>query len=111
MLTIKRTRLVAAIAHCLGAAVVATAAHAQAPTERITVTGSNIKRADTETPSPIVTITREQIRQSGTRDIAELLRNIPASSAGAQMDNSANSFSNGAQTGRASCRERVYLCV
>jgi iron complex outermembrane recepter protein len=98
MRTMKRTRLVAAVVLCLGAGAVATTAHAQATTERITVTGTNIKRADTETPSPVVTITREQIRSSGTRDIAELLRNIPASSAGAQMDNSANSFSNGAQT-------------
>ena len=102
MKTIKRTRLVAAVAHCLGMAVVTTAAHGQAtataPVERIQVTGSNIKRVDSETPSPIVTITREQIRQSGTRDIAELLRNVTAASAGSQMDNTSNSFSNGAQT-------------
>ena len=78
------TRLGAAVAHCLGAAVITTAAHAQTPTERIEVTGSNIKRVDSETPSPVVTITREQIQRSGTRDIAELLRNIPAVSAGSQ---------------------------
>ncbi|MEO5692276.1 MAG: TonB-dependent receptor [Usitatibacter sp.] len=101
----KRTRLVAAVAHCLGVAVISTGAQAQtapstatAPLERIQVTGSNIKRVDSETPSPIVTITREQIRQSGSRDIAELLRNVPASSAGGQLDNISNSFSNGAQT-------------
>ena len=97
--TNKRTRrLAATVAHCLGAAVIATGAHAQATTERIEVTGSNIKRVDAETPSPVVTITREQIQHSGQRDIAELLRNIPAVSAGSQLDNAANSFSSGAQT-------------
>ena len=59
METRNRTRrLVAAVAHCLGAAMVATGAYGQATTERIEVTGSNIKRVDSETPSPVVTITR-----------------------------------------------------
>jgi iron complex outermembrane recepter protein len=75
------------------------AAGAQAQqTGRIEVTGSNIKRIDSETPSPVVVITREQIRESGQRDIAELLRNISAASAGSQLDMTSNSFSNGAQT-------------
>ena len=94
----KTRRLAAAVAHCLGAAVIATSAHGQATTERIEVTGTNIKRVDSETPSPVVTITREQIQHSGQRDIAELLRNIPAVSAGSQLDNASNSFSSGAQT-------------
>src|SRR6185436_16230305 len=42
--------------------------------------------------------TREQIKQSGMRDVAELLRNVPSASAGSQLDNTSNSFSNGAQT-------------
>ena len=98
MQNIKRTRLVAAVALCLGAGALATAAHAQAPTERITVTGSNIKRIDAETPSPVITITREQIRDSGQRDIAELLRGVSAANAGSIIDNSSGSFSSGAQT-------------
>lgn len=75
----------------------ATTAHAQR-IEKIEVTGSNIKRIDTETPSPVTIITREQIRESGQRDIAELMRNTAAVSAGSQIDQSSNSFSNGAQT-------------
>jgi len=99
MRTMKRARrLAAAVAHCFGAAMIATVAHGQATGERIEVTGSNIKRVDSETPSPVVTITRDQIQQGGQRDIAELLRNIPAVSAGSQLDNAANSFSAGAQT-------------
>ena len=102
MKTMKRKRLTRALAHGLGiAAFAATAVHAQQvaqTTEKIQVTGSNIKRVDSETPSPVVTITREQIQQSGQRDIAELLRNVPAVSAGSQLDMSSNSFSGGAQT-------------
>ena len=98
MQNLKRTRLVAAVAHCLGAAVIAGSAHAQAPAERITVTGTNIKRIDSETPSPVITITRDQIRDSGQRDIAELLRTVTAANAGSLIDNSSGSFSAGAQT-------------
>ena len=85
------------VATAVAAALAAGAAHAQ-QTGRIEVTGSNIKQIDTETPSPVAIITREQIQNSGTRDIAELLRNLSIASAGSQMDQSANSFSNGAQT-------------
>ncbi|APV50215.1 hypothetical protein BWI17_11270 [Betaproteobacteria bacterium GR16-43] len=98
MKTMNRKRLMRALAYGLGAAAfTATAVHAQ-QVEKINVTGTNIKRTDTETPSPVVTITREQIQQSGQRDIAELLRNVPAVSAGSQLDMSSNSFSGGAQT-------------
>jgi iron complex outermembrane receptor protein len=101
MKTMKRTRLVAAVALCFGASALSSqVAHAQQTqqVEKIQVTGSNIKRIDTETTSPVVTITREQIKQSGMRDVAELLRNVPSASAGSQLDNTSNSFSNGAQT-------------
>ncbi len=79
----------------------AAAAHAQqvpAVAEKIEVTGSNIKRIDVETPSPVAIITREQIRESGKRDVAELLRTYSAASAGNQLDNSSGSFAAGAQT-------------
>src|SRR5258706_14921271 len=79
----------------------AAAAHAQqvpAVAEKIEVTGSNIKRIDVETPSPVAIITREQIRESGKRDVAELLRTYSAASAGSQLDNGSGSFSAGAPT-------------
>src|SRR5258706_7446828 len=80
----------------------AAAAHAQqvpAVAEKIEVTGSNIKRIDVETPSPVAIITREQIRESGKRDVAELLRTYSAASAGSQLDNGSGSFSAGACDG------------
>src|SRR5258708_38888890 len=99
MKTANRRRLALAMAHALGAVgMMATAVHAQQVMEKIQVTGSNIKRIDTETPSPGTIITREQIQQGGQRDIAELLRNVSAASAGSIQDNSSGSFSGGAQT-------------
>lgn len=95
---VHQKRLCVAIAHALGALVVSTAVHAQQTMEKIEVTGSNIKRVDTETPSPVQIITRDEIQKSGQRDIAELLRNVSAVSAGSQLDNSSGSFSGGAQT-------------
>src|SRR2546423_15057688 len=92
----QRTPIVTAIAALFAVGVV----HAQAPatTEKIEVTGSNIKRIDAETPSPVAIITREDIRQSGKRDVAELLRTYSAPSAGSQLANFSGNFSAGAQT-------------
>src|SRR5258708_2908023 len=99
MKTANRRRLALAMAHALGVVgMTATAVQAQQVMEKIQVTGSNIKRIDTETPSPVTIITREQIQQSGQRDIAELLRNGSAASAGSIQDNFSGSFSGGAQT-------------
>jgi iron complex outermembrane recepter protein len=50
--------------------------------ERVEVTGTNIKRTDTETASPVQVVSREDIQRSGAPTIGELLRNIPANNAG-----------------------------
>lgn len=93
-----------AIALCIGTAPVAFAqtadktdkeAKKDAP-QRVVITGSNIKRIDTETVSPVTTITKEQIARSGVTSVVDLLRNV--SSAGGNMGefNGTNSFRNGA---------------
>jgi iron complex outermembrane recepter protein len=65
--------------------------------EKVEVTGSNIKRIDTETASPIQVVTREQIERSGATTITELLRSVPSSNAGSLSDiGSSASFSPGA---------------
>lgn len=77
----------------------ASLAHAQTvTTEKTIVTGSNIKRVDTEGPAPVQVITAEEIRNSGSRDLAELLRGISAVNNGSQLDDDGGSFSSGAQT-------------
>ena len=50
--------------------------------DAITVTGSNIKRADLEGPSPVVMIDRQEIERSGVATTAELLREVIYNNAG-----------------------------
>ena len=45
--------------------------------ERVEITGSSIKRSDTEPPAPVEIVTREQIRRTGATTVNELLRSIP----------------------------------
>ena len=71
-----------------GLAVVGTTAYAQTPPaptqqqlERITITGSNIRRTDQETVAPVEIITREQIERSGqppSLKCSEAFRPTPA---------------------------------
>ncbi len=79
-------------------AVAAAPSFAQTPErlERIEVTGSNIKRVDTESVAPVDIITREEIQRSGRPNIAEVLRNIPANSGGSFGESFTNSFAPGA---------------
>lgn len=60
-------------------------AHAQAASgaERVQITGTNIRRTDTETPSPIVTLTAQDIERSGYATVADALRNLTANNMGA----------------------------
>jgi iron complex outermembrane recepter protein len=67
------------------AALYGTAAMAQDATQelqRVTVTGSNIKRSDAETASPVQTITRDDIQKSGKTSIAEVILSLNANNQG-----------------------------
>ncbi len=66
----------------LGAGI-ATGASAQAGAqlERITITGSSIKRVESETALPVSVITRDQIVKSGATNVEDILRRIGANSA------------------------------
>lgn len=44
--------------------------------QRVEVTGSNIKRASIEGPSPIQVLTREDIEKSGAKSVDELIDKI-----------------------------------
>ncbi len=65
------------------------------PPERVTVTGSNIKRSDTETADNVQVITAEQIQRSGKETVADYLRSISANFA-SYNETFTNSFSPGA---------------
>ena len=82
----------------VGTAFVAHAQQAQ-KVDKIEVTGSNIKRVDSETPSPIQVITRDDIQKSGANSVAELLRDIPSVAGGSLNDfNGGNGFGRGTQS-------------
>ncbi len=84
----------------LGAGLAGTAATSFAQTtperlERVQVTGSNIRRTDTEGVAPVQVITREEILRTGKPNIAEVLRNLPINTGGSFNEQSANSFAPG----------------
>jgi iron complex outermembrane recepter protein len=98
---------VGAIGVATGASLLASQAMAQTPTpapapqkvEKIEVTGSNIKRVDSETSAPIQVITRAEIERSGKQSVTELLRSLPSNAGGGLNDiTGANSFSSGASS-------------
>jgi iron complex outermembrane recepter protein len=64
--------------------------------EKIEVTGSNIKRVDTETAAPVTIISREDIERSGKPTIAEVLRDIPQNGGQSYNETFTNSFAPGA---------------
>ncbi len=102
MKQLKRKTLSGALLQALSAGVtltvIATAANAQQAqkVERIEVTGSNIKRVDTESVAPVEIITREAIERTGQPTVADVLRNIPANSGGSFGESFSNSFAPGA---------------
>ena len=72
---------------------------AQAPTqkfERIDVTGTNIRRTDTETPSEVQVITQQQMIESGYSSVSEVLRNLTANNNGTLSTGFARAFAAGA---------------
>jgi iron complex outermembrane receptor protein len=71
-------------------------AAAQQTFEKIEITGSNIRRTDTETVAPVQIITREQIEHSGRATVAEVLRAIPSNTGGSFSESFSNSFAPGA---------------
>ena len=63
--------------------------------QRVTVTGSNIKRTDTETASPVQVLTRDDIEKTGKQSIQEVLRGITADGQGSIPTSFSNGFASG----------------
>ncbi len=98
-----RTSLAGAVRLAIGGAVGLSAALAAplalAQVEEIVVTGSRIARAgDFESASPVITVDRETILQSGYNNLQQLLEKIPASGNGtfSTRGNNQDSTANGA---------------
>src|SRR6202021_2187562 len=78
-------------------------AHAQTSTaaaqgpelEEIGVTGSLIKRTDTETPSPVQIITDQDLKNSGYTNVVDVLRNLSANGQGTLNQGFGQAFASG----------------
>ncbi len=71
-----------AVALGIGGLAVVSAGTTPAQDIRVNVTGSNIKKVDTESASPLQVITREDIDQSGLQTISDVVRQITANNNG-----------------------------
>jgi iron complex outermembrane receptor protein len=81
----KKSRITTAALMALGGTVLVTGAYAQqaaASDQRVEVTGSRLKRAETEGALPITVIDRAAIEASGKTSVAELMRDVTFSSFG-----------------------------
>ena len=70
-----------------------------APTQelqRVEVTGSNIRRVQSETAAPVQTLTREDIDRSGKSSVAELLQTLSVDNQGSVPTTFGNGFASGA---------------
>lgn len=96
----KRTRLSAGLLVACGGVLLSAGGPAQAQQsgqqlERVTVTGTNIKRTDTETASPVQVLTRDDIEKTGKQSIQEVLRTVTADGQGSIPSSFSNGFASG----------------
>lgn len=99
MLKLRQTKIAAAVTALIANANPAFAQTSPAPAQqlqRVEITGSNIKRIDVETSSPVQTITREDIKRTGATTVRELLDALPSSTSGLSDISGSNSFAAGA---------------
>lgn len=90
-MTLKTTKLREAISFALaagaiagsGAAVAQDTASQPQELDRVEVTGSRIRQVDAETSSPILTIDRAQLEETGLTSVGDVLFNITSSDGGA----------------------------
>jgi iron complex outermembrane recepter protein len=63
--------------------------------QEVVVTGSLIKRTDTETPSPVQVITAEDLKNSGYTNVSDVLRNLSANGQGTLNQGFGQAFASG----------------
>ncbi|MBO9830076.1 TonB-dependent receptor [Xanthomonas sp. A2111] len=63
--------------------------------DRITVTGSNIPRTNTETPSPVQVVTRQEIDRTGKTSLGEYLQTLTSDGSGSIPKSFGNGFAGG----------------
>ncbi len=83
-----------ALALAVGAALLSQAAAQDV--QRVEITGSNIRRVQSETASPVQTLTREEIARSGKASVAELLQTLSVDNQGSVPTTFGGGFASGA---------------
>lgn len=92
----RRSRIsTAAALAASGLALLATGAYAQDSSQRVEVTGSRIKRTDTETASPVQVLSRDDIERTGKQSIQEVLRGLTSDGVGSIPSSFSNGFASG----------------
>ncbi|QGZ41469.1 TonB-dependent receptor [Pseudoduganella flava] len=66
------------------------------PIQRVEITGSNIRRAQAETASPVQTVNRADIEKSGKTSVAELLQTLAVDNQGSVPTTFGSGFASGA---------------
>ncbi len=93
----QRKKIAVALAYALGAgSTLLIAAPSQAADISVSVTGTNIRRADTETASPVQVLTAEDLARSGYTTVAEVLRDVTANGQGLLSQGFNGAFAAGA---------------
>src|ERR1700757_1697821 len=64
-------------------------------TQTVTVTGSNVRRTDSETPSPVQVVTAQDIKNSGYTSVGDVLHNITANNMGSLSQSTPSAFAAG----------------
>jgi iron complex outermembrane receptor protein len=72
------------------------AATPQPALESIVVTGSNLRRTDTEISSPVTSISAAEIAKSGQKTIADVIRSVSADNSGTLTQNFSGAMAGGA---------------
>jgi len=83
---LKKTKLCTGLMVACGGALLSAGQSAMAQTtqslERVEITGSNIRRTDTETASPVQVISKQELDQSGKGTVAEFLQTLTSDGQG-----------------------------
>ncbi len=66
------------------------------PLATVIVTGSYLRRTDTETPAPLQVITSEEIEKSGKQTISDVIRGVSADNSGTLTQNFSGALAGGA---------------
>lgn len=98
----KRTRVCRGLMMAFGSTAIALGTGpvlAQQQLEKVEITGSNIKRVDAETASPVQVITKQEIEQSGKGTVAEYLQTLTADGQGSVPFTYGRGFSGATSSG------------